>query len=174
MGILGRKVSSQAASAAGLSIIAVGVTLRGDLDSNGTVKVEGAIEGHVRAERQVLVARGGVVHGDVAAQEAIVGGTVQGAIRAAERVELQCGAVVQGDITTRRIAVAEGATLNGLIRMGEAAVAARPGARSDLRPATTQPPPSTTGPPVPAARLALPPRESSSGAGFMADHGDQH
>src|SRR6266478_5471297 len=92
----------------GLSIVAVGMTVRGDLESNGTVKVEGIVEGHVRARNQVLVAKGGAVHGDIDAREAVIGGAANGAIRAMERVEIQSGAVVNGDITTRRIAVAEG------------------------------------------------------------------
>ena len=103
----------------GLSIVAVGMTVRGDLESNGTVKVEGAVEGHVQAKNQVLVAKGGVVAGDIDAREAVIGGQANGAIRALERVEIQSGAIVNGDITTRRISVAEGGSLNGLIRMGE-------------------------------------------------------
>ena len=105
----------------GLSIIAAGMTVRGDIESNNTVKVEGTVNGNVRARQQVLVAKDGIVQGDIEAREAIVGGSVDGAIRAAERVEVQAGAVVKGDITTRRISVAEGGSLNGAIRMGEPA-----------------------------------------------------
>ena len=106
-----------------LSIIGAGMTVRGDLDANGVVKIEGTVDGNVRAASQVLVAKGGSVQGDVDTTEAVVGGTVSGAIRARDRVEIQAGASVHGDITTRRITVAEGGTLNGLIRMDEAAAA---------------------------------------------------
>ncbi len=105
----------------GLSIVGAGMLVRGDLESNGVVKVEGTVDGHVRATGQVLVAREGAVHGDIDTSEAVIGGTVTGAIHASERVEVQVGASVEGDITTRRIAVAEGASLNGLIRMDAAA-----------------------------------------------------
>ncbi len=164
MSILGgRKAATEPTPApAGLSIIAVGLTVRGDLDSNGTVKVEGAVEGHVTTRAQVLVAKGGIVHGDVEAVEAIVGGTVTGAIRASERVEIQNGAVVSGDVTTRRIMVAEGASLNGQVRMGEGAVSERPAINrgEPTRPAAsvaaTQVP---SRPSVPIARVAVPPRQ---------------
>ena len=76
----------------GLSIIAVGMTIHGDIDSNGTVKVEGTVDGHVLAQNQVLVAKGGVVRGDIEARESVVGGAVYGAIRTTERVEVQPGA----------------------------------------------------------------------------------
>jgi cytoskeletal protein CcmA (bactofilin family) len=107
-----------------LSIVGAGMLVRGDLETNGVVKVEGIVEGHVRAQAQVLVARAGAVHGDIETTEAVIGGTVTGAIRASERVEVQAGASVEGDITTKRISVAEGGTLNGLIRMSTRADAA--------------------------------------------------
>src|SRR5437868_1696424 len=127
MGLFSAKHTRDAAPApGGLSVIATGMTVRGDIDSDGTVKVEGVVEGQVVARNQVLVAKGGNVTGDIDAREAIVGGMVQGAVRASERVEVQAGAWVKGDITTRRIAVSEGANINGAIRMSEAPGEARP------------------------------------------------
>jgi len=71
MGLFGAKTSGETPTAQGkgvmagsLSIIAAGMTVRGDIESNGIVKVEGAVDGHVHARHQVLVARGGIVHGD--------------------------------------------------------------------------------------------------------------
>jgi cytoskeletal protein CcmA (bactofilin family) len=150
----------------GLSIIAVGMTVRGDLESNGTVKVEGTVAGHVQAKNQVLVAKGGVVDGDIDAREAVIGGQANGAIRALERVEIQSGAIVNGDITTRRISVAEGGSLNGLIRMGEqGAGQQRPAQppRLESRPQGGGPP-NPPRPPVPVARVA-PPRMPTPGTG---------
>jgi cytoskeletal protein CcmA (bactofilin family) len=146
----------------GLSIVGAGMLVRGDLESNGVVKVEGTVEGHVRAHSQVLVAKGGAVHGDIETTEAVVGGTVSGAIRAGERVEVQAGASVDGDITTRRISVAEGGSLNGLIRMSAAPAAAADSAteaKASLQIQTA----SVAGRPssVPLARIAVPPRAAT-------------
>jgi len=170
MGIFGKKktaADARPAQARGapaptgaLSIIGAGMTVRGDLDANGVVKIEGTVDGNVRAAAQVLVAKGGSVQGDVDTTEAVVGGIVSGAIRARERVEIQSGASVHGDITTRRIAVAEGGTLNGLIRMDEAPVAREergPESRPEARPRPSLPP-GAQRPSVPVARIAVPPR----------------
>lgn len=108
---------------AGLSIIGTGMRVVGDITAEGVVKVEGTVVGTVRAGRQVLVAKGGEVEGDILTREAIIGGEVRGAIRAEERVELQITSVVHGDIATRRLLVQEGGEINGVIRMGEGAVA---------------------------------------------------
>ena len=163
-----KSAGEQEPPAGGLSIVAVGMTVRGDLESNGTVKVEGAVEGHVRATNQVLVAKGGVVAGDIDAREAVIGGAANGEIRALERVEIQSGAVVNGDITTRRISVAEGGTLNGLIRMGEQGVAQLKPAQSQTRSeprATPAPSGGVPRPSVPVARVAIAPRLPAPGAG---------
>ena len=73
-----------------------------------------------------------------------------------ERVEIQTGAMVQGDITTKRIAVAEGAVLNGLIKMGEIEETAKTGPQRPVA-QPTLPRPST-----PIARVAVPPRAAAT------------
>lgn len=105
-----------------LTIIASGTRVDGELSSAGVIKVEGHVVGTVRAERQVLVARGGTIEGDVATREAVLGGEVKGSVTASERIEVQAGAVVHGDIATKRLMVAEGGEVNGNVTMGEPAV----------------------------------------------------
>lgn len=102
----------------GLSIVAVGMHITGELDTNGVIKVEGKVTGSLRAEGQVLVAKGGLVEGDIFTREAIVGGQVRGAIYADERVEVQANSKIDGDVTTQRIQVQEGGEVNGFIKMG--------------------------------------------------------
>jgi cytoskeletal protein CcmA (bactofilin family) len=102
---------------AALTIIAPGTKVIGEIETSGVVKVEGIVNGTVRAERQVLVARGGVVEGDIRAAEAVVGGRVEGAVQATDRVEVQSGASVKGDVSTRCLVVQEGGEVNGLINM---------------------------------------------------------
>lgn len=109
-----------------LSIIAAGMTVSGDIDSNGVVKVEGRVDGSIRSARQVLVGRQGSVHGDIETREAVIGGAVEGTITATERVEIQATASVQGDIVARTIVVAEGGRINGAVRMEDGKPGARP------------------------------------------------
>lgn len=110
---------------AALTIVAQGARFEGTLDCRGVIKVEGIVVGTVRADRQVLVARGGLIEGDVQSREAVIGGEVRGGVQASERIEIQEGAVVHGDIVTKRLAVVEGGEVNGNITMGEPAAGAR-------------------------------------------------
>lgn len=102
-----------------ISIVATGMRIVGELATDGVLKVEGTIVGSIRADREVLVARGGVIEGDVYTRQAIVGGRVVGSIYADERVEVQENSVVQGDIVTKKLIVSEGGEVNGNVQMGE-------------------------------------------------------
>jgi cytoskeletal protein CcmA (bactofilin family) len=99
------------------SIIASDMTVIGDLETEGVVRVEGRVKGAVRVGSQVLVAAGGVIEGDLHTQEAIIAGQVSGAINARERVELHGTAMVAGDIHTPRISIVEGARVTGEVKM---------------------------------------------------------
>jgi cytoskeletal protein CcmA (bactofilin family) len=105
------------------SIIASDMTVIGDLETEGVVRVEGRVRGTVRVGSQVLVAEGAVIEGDLHTQEAVIAGQVSGAIHARERVELQATAMVAGDILTPRISIVEGARVTGEVKMDGAAKA---------------------------------------------------
>lgn len=102
---------------AGLTIIAIGTTVAGDVVSEGVVKVEGTVEGTVRAGHQLLIAPGAMIRGDVFAAEVVAGGEIHGTIHAGERVEIQAGALVEGDIRSPRLQIADGGRVNGQISM---------------------------------------------------------
>ncbi|MFL5472171.1 MAG: polymer-forming cytoskeletal protein [Gemmatimonadales bacterium] len=99
------------------SIIASDMTVIGDLETEGVVRIEGRVRGTVRVGSQVLVASGAVIEGDLHTQEAVIAGQVSGAIHARERVELQASAMVAGDILTPRISIIEGARVSGEVKM---------------------------------------------------------
>ena len=117
MAIFTEKGHGIAESEATLSIIGSGMRVVGDITADGVVKIEGTVVGSVRAGRQVLVAKGGEVEGDVITREAIIGGEVRGTVLAEERVEVQTTSVVHGDITSKRLLVQEGGEINGVVRM---------------------------------------------------------
>src|SRR6476620_10535079 len=102
------------------SIIASDMTVIGDLETEGVVRIEGRVKGTVRVGAQVLVSAGAVIEGDLHTQEAIIAGQVSGAIHARERVELQATAMVAGDILTPRISIVEGGRVSGEVKMDAA------------------------------------------------------
>jgi len=101
----------------GLSIVAKDLTIAGDLQAEGVIRIEGRVVGNVHAGDQVLLSEGGIVEGDIIAREAVIGGRVHGSITGGERVELQTSAIVHGDIVTRRLLIQEGGSVNGSMKM---------------------------------------------------------
>lgn len=109
-----------------LSIIAAGMSVTGDVETNGVVKIEGTVTGSILGARQVLLGRQGEIKGDVNAREVVLGGRVQGNVRASERVEIQATSVVNGDIVAKSIVVVEGGRINGAVRMDDAIESRQP------------------------------------------------
>ena len=110
-----------------LSIVAKDMTITGDLDTEGVVKVEGRVNGNIHAGSQVLISAGAIVQGELHTREAVIAGEVHGAIHASERVELQASAAVVGDVLTPRIAILEGGRLSGEVKMEINSLADSPG-----------------------------------------------
>lgn len=126
-----------------ISIIAPGMRVVGDCDTDGTLRIEGTIEGTVRAGKAVVVGKEGVVLGDIRTQDAVIGGQVTGTIIAESRLELQPTAVINGEIRARRVKLDEGGTINGNIHMTEQpALPAPAGVAKPVQPASNRPVPA--------------------------------
>jgi cytoskeletal protein CcmA (bactofilin family) len=104
---------------ASMSLIGPGMNIIGDLVTDGTVRVEGRIEGTIRAGKTVIVGKGGEVVGDVFTQDAVIGGSVRGTVVAESRLELQATCDIDGQIRTRaqHLQLEEGARFNGQVQM---------------------------------------------------------
>ena len=102
-----------------MSFIGPGMNIIGDLVTDGTVRVEGRIEGTVRAGKAVVIGKGGEVVGDVLTQDAVIGGRVRGTVVAESRLELQASSDIEGQIRARsaHLQLEEGARFNGQIQM---------------------------------------------------------
>lgn len=109
-----------------ISIVAPGTKIVGDCETDGTLRIEGIVEGTVKAAKAVVVGKDGVVRGDIVTQDAVIGGHVTGTVVAESRLELQATCVIDGEIRARRIKLDEGGTVNGQVQMGEAGAVPRP------------------------------------------------
>ena len=106
-------------SGGAISIVATGTKIVGDCETDGTLRIEGTVEGTVKAAKAVVVGKDGVVRGDIITQDAVIGGHVTGTVVAESRLELQATCVIDGEIRARRIKLDEGGKVNGQVQMGE-------------------------------------------------------
>ena len=105
-----------------VSVVGPGMKIVGDCSSDGTIRVEGVVEGSVNAAKSVVVGKDGRVKGDISTQDAIIAGAVNGSVVAESRVELQATCRVQGDIRSRRVKLDEGGQVDGQLHMGATSV----------------------------------------------------
>ena len=105
------------AAGAGVTRIAAGSRVLGEVTGATEVLVEGEVRGAIRVDATVTVAAGGLVEGPIAARVVRVAGKVVGDVRGADRVEVGVAAVLEGDIAAPRVVISEGAFFKGMIQM---------------------------------------------------------
>lgn len=115
--------SNGAAPETVISIIGPGMKVVGDCETDGTIRVEGTVEGSIRAGKAVVVGKEGHVNGNITTQDAVISGRVEGSLVAESRLELQATCRIEGEVRARRMQLEEGAILNGTVKMGENAAA---------------------------------------------------
>tara|TARA_R110001592_G_scaffold206991_1_gene457721 strand:- start:260 stop:676 length:417 start_codon:yes stop_codon:yes gene_type:complete len=99
------------------SIIGQGTTIKGDISSKGTIRIEGTVSGQVQSGDTIVVQEGGKLKADLVAGQIIISGEVHGNVLAHERLEICAGGKVIGDITAPRVSIAEGVLFEGKCTM---------------------------------------------------------
>lgn len=99
------------------SILSAGLTVNGDLNSDGEVQIDCFVNGDVTAVRLAIGENAKVV-GEVVADQVLIRGEVIGRIRA-RSVELDKTAKVRGDIWHELLSIAAGAKVEGLCKFAE-------------------------------------------------------
>ena len=115
MGFL--KKDSDFASGEHFSIISTECYFQGTLSVQGSLRVDGKLEGSVDNARQVILGEGGKITGDVSAQTVICGGDIEGNV-CADMLEILGKASIKGDIRAQKMIVEEGGRIEGLCKIG--------------------------------------------------------
>ena len=94
------------------SLIGANSKFKGDIDTKGTLRIDGYMEGNVNAD-WVILGEKACLKGDVTARGIIVGGRVYGNLKAKEIVEIKAKGQVSGDISTGKLTIIEGGVFDG-------------------------------------------------------------
>lgn len=96
----------------------------GTITGQGAYVCCGTIEGDCDIDGTLTLAQGGRWKGTMKANDIIVGGTVEGDVVARQRIEIAGTARITGSLSGKQIAVAEGAIIDGDIKVtsGEAPI----------------------------------------------------
>jgi cytoskeletal protein CcmA (bactofilin family) len=96
------------------SVIGADLSITGNLESTGEVRIEGDVQGDVHAGRIVIGGQGQVT-GDLVANEVVVGGLLQGSI-CGNSVTFQSASRIEGDVFHKTLAIEQGAYFEGKSR----------------------------------------------------------
>jgi cytoskeletal protein CcmA (bactofilin family) len=97
----------------GASLIAAGTTLKGDITSNGDIRIDGTLLGNMQCTAKVIIGANGVVEGDITGQQADIMGKVNGTIKVKELLQLKGGSVVSGNLHASKLQIEPSASFNG-------------------------------------------------------------
>ena len=99
------------------SIIAAGTTLKGDITSNGDIRIDGTLQGNIHCTAKVVIGANGNVEGDISGQQADIMGKVSGTIKVKELLQLKGGSQVNGNLYATKLQIEPTASFNGQCHM---------------------------------------------------------
>jgi cytoskeletal protein CcmA (bactofilin family) len=104
-----------------------GSRVSGKLNFDGTVRVDGQVEGEISAQDTLIVGERAVVTAQINGNTIIIKGKVTGDINARKRVEIRSPGKLYGNIVTPSLVIHEGVVFEGHCSMGA------PESRSDSK-----------------------------------------
>ena len=102
------------------TLITEGITLKGTVEGEGVVQVEGTVVGEFNMVGAIIVADTGLVKGPISADVVRVAGRVEGNVTAREHMRLEHSGTLIGDVATASLVVEDGGRLNGRSTMMQA------------------------------------------------------
>jgi cytoskeletal protein CcmA (bactofilin family) len=97
----------------GYSVIDQHLAIVGDIATDGTVRIDGRVDGTLHRTNTMIVGAGASVIGHIEAREIVIGGEVTGNLVVSGRVEVQKTGTVRGDIRAAAVMLEEGGTVHG-------------------------------------------------------------
>lgn len=100
------------------TILGQGCKVKGDIELQGTIRIDGEFDGSIECPETLIIGKSGVMKAEVKVKNAVIGGKLIGNIHATNKIELQSGSHVEGDIETGRLVIDEGVYFEGNCKMG--------------------------------------------------------
>ena len=108
------------------NLIGNGTTIKGDIDSNGDIRIDGHLIGSLKSNGKVVIGQMGVMEGDLNCKQAEISGVVKGNIITDELTALKSTSKVEVDLTTKQLLIEVGAQFTGKCVMGQQSTVAMP------------------------------------------------
>lgn len=101
-----------------ITLLAKGVMIKGEIRVEGTVRIDGRLEGEIHTKGTVVIGEDGVVQGTISAGTLVNSGKIKATVTASERIQLLKTGVLIGEIHAPSLAMEDGSKFQGLSDMG--------------------------------------------------------
>ncbi|MBM4126084.1 MAG: polymer-forming cytoskeletal protein [Nitrospira sp.] len=91
---------------------------KGTIRFNGTIRVDGRLEGEIHTSGVLIVGEHAVIKGIVSAGTVMTSGKINGTVTAVEQIQILKPGIVIGDIRTPSISIETGSHFHGMCDMG--------------------------------------------------------
>jgi cytoskeletal protein CcmA (bactofilin family) len=101
------------------TLIGAVVEFKGDIVFSGGLRIDGKVKGNITAKEAtdslLILGEHAEVQGNIRVPHIIINGRINGNVQCEARIELQPQAKITGDVHYGTIAIAHGATINGML-----------------------------------------------------------
>lgn len=115
--MFGKNQSMENDSSAIDTIIGPSVSVEGNFKGEGNIVVEGEVKGSLKTKGYLKASESSVIVANISAGDAEIAGQLVGNIKVRGILDIKNTASVQGDIEAQGISVANGAIINGNLKM---------------------------------------------------------
>ena len=101
-----------------ISIISADSTIKGDMESDGDIRIDGKLIGNINCKAKIIVGQQGIVEGNLNGNQADVLGTVNGDIKMTGQLNLLGKSIINGNIHVGKLQMESTVVFNGKCVMG--------------------------------------------------------
>jgi cytoskeletal protein CcmA (bactofilin family) len=95
-----------------------GTSFKGTLTFEGTVRIDGRLEGEIFTKDTLVIGEGAQVSAAIHAGVVVISGTVHGNITAERKIDIHASGRLYGNISTPSLVIEEGVVFEGTCTMG--------------------------------------------------------
>ncbi|MGQ0812232.1 MAG: bactofilin family protein [Nitrospiraceae bacterium] len=118
MWALGDKKQSHVGDDDNFTFLGKGVDFKGVVSFDGTVRIDGRLEGEIHTTGMLVVGEHAVVKGIISAGTLVTSGKINGTVTAVEKIQILKPGVLIGDVRTPAVSIEEGSHFHGMCDMG--------------------------------------------------------
>ena len=100
-----------------INLVGAGTVIKGDVKSNGDIRIDGTLIGSVSSKGKIVVGATGNIEGEIICQNADFSGIIKATVTVSELLSMKATAKLNGDVITNKLAIEPGALFSGSCSM---------------------------------------------------------